>query len=284
MSSDLEGMRAVLYARVSTDDKGQTTETQVREMKKWCEAKGVEIAGIYEEEKSATTLDRPKFQEMMGRILVSRDVQILLVYDQSRLTRDMNMRDIEKALEGTGCQIRYVDIDIEPGTVGAKITSAVKEVLNKEENDARKAKTKMGIETRRIAGYHVGRPRAFVFTDEIEVLPIGAYINASDPKNEDRIVKSKTMSKEYALSLADNGVSVRALSRIIGVAPSTFYDIMKKTTYKGKCFYDVYQEHYYGRLGIEYSPSKPENDVRKGLCSEKATEKGSLCTERGGSE
>ena len=36
MTMEYDGMSAILYARVSTDDKGQTTETQVRAGKEWC--------------------------------------------------------------------------------------------------------------------------------------------------------------------------------------------------------------------------------------------------------
>lgn len=35
--------RVVLYARVSTDNKGQTNETQIRELKQYCNSHGYVI-------------------------------------------------------------------------------------------------------------------------------------------------------------------------------------------------------------------------------------------------
>jgi DNA invertase Pin-like site-specific DNA recombinase len=40
-------MKAAIYARVSTDDKGQDPETQLRELRSWCQARGHEIVGEY---------------------------------------------------------------------------------------------------------------------------------------------------------------------------------------------------------------------------------------------
>ncbi len=94
--SDLEGYNAVLYARVSTDDKEQTCETQIRNMKAWCKQKGVNIVGIYQDEQTGKTLMRENFLAMMGRILVGGDIQILLVNEQSRLTRDMKLEEIKE--------------------------------------------------------------------------------------------------------------------------------------------------------------------------------------------
>ncbi len=40
-------MRVAIYARVSTDDRGQTPENQLRELRAWCAAAGHEIVGHY---------------------------------------------------------------------------------------------------------------------------------------------------------------------------------------------------------------------------------------------
>ena len=40
-------MRIAIYARVSTDDKGQDPENQLRDLRAWCAASGHEIVGEY---------------------------------------------------------------------------------------------------------------------------------------------------------------------------------------------------------------------------------------------
>ena len=40
-------MRVALYARVSTSDKGQDPQMQLRELREYCQRRGWEIAGEY---------------------------------------------------------------------------------------------------------------------------------------------------------------------------------------------------------------------------------------------
>ena len=42
--------RCVIYTRISTSDKGQTTENQLRELKKVAELKGLTIVDTYTDE------------------------------------------------------------------------------------------------------------------------------------------------------------------------------------------------------------------------------------------
>ena len=48
---DFAGKRAVIYARVSTDEqtKGQSLDVQIAFCKKWCASKGVEVAKVFNE-------------------------------------------------------------------------------------------------------------------------------------------------------------------------------------------------------------------------------------------
>jgi DNA invertase Pin-like site-specific DNA recombinase len=49
-------MRIGIYARVSTLDKGQDPENQLRELRAWCVAAGYSIAGEYVEHESVARL------------------------------------------------------------------------------------------------------------------------------------------------------------------------------------------------------------------------------------
>ena len=48
-SSNSEGnqMRIAIYARVSTDDKGQAPENQLRQLRQWCASDGHELVHEY---------------------------------------------------------------------------------------------------------------------------------------------------------------------------------------------------------------------------------------------
>jgi DNA invertase Pin-like site-specific DNA recombinase len=59
-------MRAAIYARVSTDDKGQDPETQLRELRAWCAAAGHEIVAEYVDHESGKngTKKRKRFADL----------------------------------------------------------------------------------------------------------------------------------------------------------------------------------------------------------------------------
>ena len=59
-------MRAAIYARVSTDDKGQTPENQLRELRAWCKSAGHELVGEYVDHESGKngTKRRKRFAQL----------------------------------------------------------------------------------------------------------------------------------------------------------------------------------------------------------------------------
>lgn len=281
MSSELEGFKAVLYARVSTNDKGQTNETQIREMKRWCKEKGVVIIPkdkeniAFADEQTGTNLDRPNFQLMLGKIVSLADtsarVDFVLAYDQSRLTRDAKYEDIKKKLDPFGCKIRFVTMDGDPDDIGMQISNAVQGLMNKREVETIRAKTKLALETRKLAGKHVSRPASFMFAEDVLTAPKGRC-NITDDKK----IKTVVVPEETVYGYARAGLSMRTTAHLIGVSPSVFIYEMKladpndpKHRNKGRIDrYTKYNELY------EYALR-----VRKGECSETVGNGGEKCSE-----
>ena len=54
-----------LYARVSTNDKGQSTENQLPEMRRFAQAHGYTVYKEYVEQESSGTGKRSKFQTLL---------------------------------------------------------------------------------------------------------------------------------------------------------------------------------------------------------------------------
>ncbi len=56
-------MRIAIYARVSTDDKGQDPENQLRQLRQWCAGAGHEVVREYVDHESGQkdTKDRKQF-------------------------------------------------------------------------------------------------------------------------------------------------------------------------------------------------------------------------------
>ena len=82
--------KVVLYCRVSTSDKNQTTENQSRELKLYCERMDYEIVQIYEDEVSGakTREKRPQYNQMI-KDSFQKKFDLIIGYDVSRFGRSM---------------------------------------------------------------------------------------------------------------------------------------------------------------------------------------------------
>jgi DNA invertase Pin-like site-specific DNA recombinase len=86
-------MRVAIYARVSTDDKGQDVENQLMQLRDYCKAKNYTIVKEYTEYITGTGKKRrPVFEEMMEDAR-KRKFDILLVWSYDRFSR-AGLKDI----------------------------------------------------------------------------------------------------------------------------------------------------------------------------------------------
>ena len=215
MSGAYEGMTAILYARVSTDDKDQTTETQIRNMRTWCADQGVEIVAEYEEEKSAKDMDRPKFEACIGRIALG-GVNILLAWNESRLSRDMeDMTAITKLVRSYGTVIRYVSNAVEPENSTGQLLNSINTWQAQEERKKLSLNTKVGMQTAKAHGIHCGRKLAMCFSHRV------AENERLISKGDGCKQPTKIIPIDVVFDLARQGYTINRASGIIGVSHST---------------------------------------------------------------
>ena len=227
MIEELERKRAILYARVSTDDHDQRVETQEREMRRYCEENNIEAVAYYCDEKTGTTLLRQGLMTALMHIRMSPvHIDYLMVYDQSRLTRDEATKDIRQQLEGTGCNIFYVATGKESDNSAAgRIVESITDIMNAEEIRVLRAKTKLGMETRKLQGKHVARPAVFMFAEDVEKAPEGRCILKPDERH-------KTVTKVYPektiFDFASQGLSYFYVAKkLLGISPNVLYYEMR---------------------------------------------------------
>lgn len=208
-----EGMTAVGYCRVSTDDKGQTNVIQESAIQDWARRTGANVIAIYKDEMTGTTLSRPGLMQAIGRILCD-SVQIFVAYDQSRFTRNEDLPRIKEMI-GKGCSIRYVTSDLDPESFAGHITDTIRQVFDKEENIRRSAKTKLALEKRRdVMGIHVGRPAKVVFLEELEICKKGLNTSVDDTHKTQTLV----YPIKVILDMADNGLTLNYVAtKVLGV-------------------------------------------------------------------
>src|ERR1700688_3031078 len=80
-------MRVAIYARVSTKDKGQDTESQLRELRHFAESSGWTIAHEFIDHESAKNGDRDEFQAMLADAS-KRKFKAVVVWALDRFTRE----------------------------------------------------------------------------------------------------------------------------------------------------------------------------------------------------
>lgn len=179
--------KAVLYLRVSTDDKGQNPERQEDILKAWCREHGVKIRGIYTDMGTSATktnpFERPVFMEALGAAQV--EGAAILVEKHDRFTRQ-GSHEYGWAITELKRQSPPVDLWIQSKgglqdqareMVGA-ITDAIEaETASKWSRD-HSGRVASGMQTAKKNGKHVGRPPKRLTAAELEL----ARILAKDGK------------------------------------------------------------------------------------------------------
>lgn len=252
--STLNGLHAIAYTRVSTKDKGQTIKTQENHIKQWADTYGVTIDAWFSDVgKSGDEWPRPQLSMAILTLNLSPSAVILVSYSQSRLTRNASedLPEIKKLLKD-GALIRYSEYgDDDPDTLGSKMRDAVTATIDSAELDRLHERTRAGMETRKKAGKHIGRPAKVIITDNPGALlkgvvqeRDGTLTKGTDPNAEDRQRHykpyprgTKILTKSEVLNYARMGWTPYKVSKILGISPASFIRIMSSEDV------DIYDEY-----------------------------------------
>lgn len=80
-------MNAAIYARVSTKDKGQTNENQLRELRAFAERLGYTVYNEYCDQESGGSAERPQFQKLFADAY-QRRFDVVLFWSLDRFSRE----------------------------------------------------------------------------------------------------------------------------------------------------------------------------------------------------
>ncbi|MBC6700265.1 recombinase family protein [Hymenobacter puniceus] len=86
LSPTAQPKRVALYARVSTLDKGQDPETQLRPLREYAQHRGFAVASEYVDQASGTSEERREYKTMMAAAK-KRQIDIVLVWRYDRFAR-----------------------------------------------------------------------------------------------------------------------------------------------------------------------------------------------------
>jgi DNA invertase Pin-like site-specific DNA recombinase len=156
-------MRIAIYARVSTDDKGQDPENQLRELRAWCDRAGHEIAHEYVDHESGRkgAKGRKQFAALFEDAH-KRKFDCVLFWALDRFTREGMIPTIMHLQRLAGCGVSFhsyteAHLSTDNELVG-NILLAVMSSLAKIESQKIGERTRAGMAKARAKGVRIGRP------------------------------------------------------------------------------------------------------------------------------
>jgi DNA invertase Pin-like site-specific DNA recombinase len=193
-------MRCVLYARVSTKDKGQDTENQCGQLRQYAGAMGWNIVSEFVDHESGSKSDREQLQEMF-KAASQRKFDVLLFWSLDRLSREGVLPTLQylNRLTSYGIGWRsFTEQYLDSTGMFRDAVISILAVIAKQERNRISERTKAGLERARRQGKQLGRPKNDLTASEIrELLAAG----------NDR--------KQIA---AKNGCSLATISRVLKAA------------------------------------------------------------------
>lgn len=225
---DGDSYTVVLYARVSTDDKGQTNETQIRDLRAFCQKNSWQIAdrgtAIYTDEQTARNDKRPGFRELKGRISEG-DIDFVVARNQDRISREpSDYQAFIKYCQTYRVRVRYIDNPARPESTEGVIMDSVMAGLAKADNMKRSAATTAGMKTAQLRGVHCGRPMSFCWADEVEQNRSKIIFDDSDG----HVRKTAIADINMIMSFADKGISIGKAAEAYHIARSTLVNALRE--------------------------------------------------------
>jgi DNA invertase Pin-like site-specific DNA recombinase len=180
-------MRVALYARVSTTDKGQDPEMQLRELREYCHRRGWVITSEYVDAGISGAKDsRPELNRLMADAH-KRLFDAVVVWKFDRFARSVShlLRSLE-TFQALGIEFVSYSEAIDTSTPVGKMTFTVLGAVAELERSLITERVRAGVRNARAKGKKLGRPRT-VDTSEIT-------------------------------RLRDTGISGRAIARQLGIS------------------------------------------------------------------
>jgi DNA invertase Pin-like site-specific DNA recombinase len=165
-------MRVAIYARVSTTDKGQDTENQLRELRQFAtnkESEGWTVAGQYVDHASGKSADRAEFQRLF-RHAAERKFDLVLFWSLDRFTREGVLETLQHLQRLTSNGVDWWSLKEEYLRSIGPFRDAVLSILAtiaKQERIRISERVKAGLDRAKAHGKSIGRPKIVVDRNRI---------------------------------------------------------------------------------------------------------------------
>lgn len=152
-------MRVALYARVSTRDRDQNPETQLRPMREWAAARGAVIVAEYVDHASAADLRGRKEWRQLLDDCQRRTFDLVMVWKLDRYARSsLDALQWLERIDGHGVGFRILTQDIDTTTSAGRLVFAVLAAVAEMERELIRERVSAGMDRARSEGKRLGRP------------------------------------------------------------------------------------------------------------------------------
>ncbi len=156
-------MKAAIYARVSTSGHGQSPEMQLRELRDYCERRGFEIAGEYNDAGVSGAKDsRPELNRLMAEAH-RRRFDAVVVWKFDRFARSVShlLRALE-TFKALGVEFVSFSEQLDTSTPTGKMVFTVLGAVAELERSLIAERVRAGLRNAKSKGKHLGRPKVVV--------------------------------------------------------------------------------------------------------------------------
>jgi site-specific DNA recombinase len=244
--------RAIVYARVSTDEQGEgySLPTQVESCRKYAAEQGYTVVAEFTDMHTGTEIDRPGLNELY-QFVEKEGADVVIVHDLDRLSREVgNQAIIEMEMSRAGLRIEYV-LGQYADTPEGELMKVIKAGIAQYENRQRVERSRRGKRGRVEAGYVLmptGRaPFGYDYVSEKHK----GWLVINDEQAEvvrmmyQWLIRDGLSSYAIARRLWDEGILSKGDTSSVVVkkegpgswSPSTVRRIISNSVYKGVWYY-----------------------------------------------
>ena len=153
-------VKAAIYARVSTDDKGQDPETQLQLLRAYCQDRGWEFHE-YVDIASGIAANRPALSQLKHDIN-HRKINCVVIYRLDRLARSLRqLLDIGDDWGTRGVDLISLMETIDTTSAQGRLIFQIFGAMTEFERGLIIERVKAGMARAKRQGVHTGRPRLF---------------------------------------------------------------------------------------------------------------------------
>ena len=153
-------MKAVIYTRISTSDKGQTVDNQLRILREVAEKKGYEVVQELSDEGISGAKGRDEregFNELI-KGAIRKEFDIILCWDISRLGRSLkHLVSFLEDIQSAKCDLYIHQSGIDTSTASGKMMFGMLSVFSEFERSMIRERVIAGQQRAKSEGKHIGR-------------------------------------------------------------------------------------------------------------------------------